>query len=415
MSLSKKQLQILAFPYTKFDALICDGAIRSGKTSIMTVAFVDWAMRTFNRCNFAICGKTVGSAIKNIITPYMAMTYATKRYSMRFNRSENKLTITRECRKNYFYVYGGKDESSYMLIQGITLAGVLLDEVALMTRSFVEQALARCSVENSRFWFNCNPASPEHWFYKTWIDDEMSKDKNALHLHFLMSDNPSLSNEMLNRYENLYSGVFYDRYIRGMWVVAEGLVYPMFNHSVHVGNYTATEGMRFTVSMDYGIQNPTVMLLWGESGSGDHFALREYYHSGRETNEQKTDEQYYTELKKLTADVKSDDKITLIIDPSATSFIALVRQKGEYRVRKAKNDVLDGLQYVSACLKRKVIKFDSLCKRTIKEFKVYSWDERALEDRPLKENDHAMDATRYYCYTRKILKVASSHTDQQFM
>ena len=144
--IGEKQTKILAFPYSKYDALICDGAIRSGKTSIMTVSFVDWAMREFNNCNFAICGKTVGSAIKNIISPYIALTYTKSKYNAMFTRSDNRMVVTKGNRSNTFYVYGGKDESSYMLIQGITLAGVLLDEVALMTRSFVEQALARCSV-----------------------------------------------------------------------------------------------------------------------------------------------------------------------------------------------------------------------------------------------------------------------------
>lgn len=224
--LSSKQLQILAFPYTSYDALICDGAIRSGKTSIMTVAFVDWAMRNFNSCNFAICGKTVGSAVKNIIKPYLALAYAKKRYKMTFNRSDNVVTVKSADRENYFYIYGGKDESSYALIQGITLAGVLLDEVALMVRSFVEQAMARCSVEGAKLWFNCNPENPSHWFYNEWIKE--ADKKNALHLHFLMTDNPSLSKETLERYERLYRGVFYKKYIKGEWVRAEGLVFEEF-------------------------------------------------------------------------------------------------------------------------------------------------------------------------------------------
>ena len=228
MPISEKQKMILAFPYTKkYQSLICDGAVRTGKTSIMTIAFIDWAMREFDQTNFAICGKTVGSAIKNIVVPYMALSYAKKRYRLHFTRSDNKLVVSRGRRKNVFYIYGGKDESSYMLIQGITLAGVLFDEVALMTRSFVEQALARClSHKDRRYFFNCNPGPPNHWFYVEWIKEH--EKHRALHLHFLMPDNPILDADTIREAEAMYSGVFYQRYVLGEWVQAEGLIYRQF-------------------------------------------------------------------------------------------------------------------------------------------------------------------------------------------
>ena len=195
MGISPKQKQILAFSYTKnYQALICDGSVRSGKTSIMTVAFVDWAMREFNNTNFIIGGKTVGSAIKNIVAPYMALHYSQERYKIHFTRSDNKMIVRDGHIVNTFYIYGGKDESSYMLVQGITAAGAFLDEVALHTRSFVEQVLARClSYKNRRYWFNCNPDNPNHWFYEEWI---LQPEKHrALHLHFLMTDNPILDED----------------------------------------------------------------------------------------------------------------------------------------------------------------------------------------------------------------------------
>ena len=167
--ISDKQKKILAFPYSKYDALICDGAVRSGKTSVMMVAFTDWAMREFNGQRFGVCGKTVDSAVKNIIVPYIAMAYAKERYTMRWRRADKVLEISRGAVKNYFEVFGGKDESSFALIQGRTLAGVLLDEAVLMPRSFVEQALTRCSVDGAKLWFSCNPGSPQHWFYTDWI------------------------------------------------------------------------------------------------------------------------------------------------------------------------------------------------------------------------------------------------------
>lgn len=379
--ISPKQKKILAFPYSKFDHIICDGAVRSGKTSIMMVSFVRWAMENFDRQRFGICGKTVSSAIENIIIPFMAMSYTREHYTVKWNRSSHILTVTRGKRKNIFEVFGGKDESSFALIQGRTLAGVLLDEVVLMPESFVNQALARCSVDGARFWFSCNPGSPLHWFKTKWID--RSDELNALYLHFAMTDNPSLSQKTLDRYKRIYSGVFYQRYVLGEWVLAEGLVYPNFDNVVKTENRAYT---RYFVSMDYGIQNPTAMLLWGKCG-GVWYIVKEYYHSGRETGQQKTDEQYYGDLERLCEGTSAND---LIIDPSASSFIALVWQKGRFHVRKADNNVLEGIQHTSTALAEKRVLVNDCCENTIREFGLYSWDSDAPEDRVIKENDHCL-------------------------
>lgn len=395
MSISAKQRQILAFPWTGYDALICDGAIRSGKTALMTIAFVDDAMRRFNRQRFGICGKTVGSAIENIIVPYIQTVYANERYALSWRKSDKILTVTAGAVTNAFEVFGGKDESSFQLIQGRTLAGVLLDEVALQPRSFVEQALARCSVTGSKLWFNCNPGSPQHWFYKEWI--LKAREKNALHLHFELSDNPSLSEAIIKRYEAMYSGVFYDRYIRGLWVLAEGLVYPMFGESC-LAQAEERPYDRYVLSMDYGIQNPTAVGLWGHS-VGVWYMLREYYHSGRETGRQKTDQEYYDDIVAFAGDKPIE---CLIVDPSATSFIALVKQKGKFKVRHAKNDVPDGISKTASCLQSGKVKICKGCTRTIGEFGLYSWDPDSPEDRPIKDNDHSMDQLRYFVATMNL-------------
>ena len=208
---SNKQMQVLQWPYRGKRALICDGAVRSGKTSVMSVSFVLWAMGAFSGCCFGLCGKTVRSAERNIIKPLLAVRYMRDNFSIAYNRSANVLTVRRGGRSNDFYIFGGRDESSYTLIQGITLAGVLLDEVALMPRSFVEQALARCSVAGARLWFNCNPDVPTHWFRQEWI--LKLRAKNATHLHFTMDDNPSLSEETRAMYRSLYAGVFKRRWL----------------------------------------------------------------------------------------------------------------------------------------------------------------------------------------------------------
>lgn len=402
--ISEKQKKILAFPYSKYDAIICDGAVRSGKTSIMMWAFVRWAMENFSGQRFGICGKTVDSCSKNIIVPFTAMTLAKEKYTMRWRRSEKILEVRRGTTTNWFEVFGGKDESSAALIQGRTLAGVLLDEVALMPRSFVEQALARCSVDGNKKWFSCNPESPQHWFYLEWI--KKHDKRNALYLHFTMRDNPGLTEKVIEQYESMFSGVFYDRFIRGLWVVAEGLVYPMFDER----NITdeVPESGEYYMSCDYGTLNPFSAGLWCWNGKVAT-RVREYYYSGRDERSNKTDEEYYIELEKLAGDlpVKS-----VVIDPSAASFIEVIRRHKRFRVQKAVNDVIPGIATTARYIQDGTIKVYRSCKDAIREFGLYRWDEKSTEDKPIKENDHAMDDIRYFTMTILRHKVRKAGQQQ---
>lgn len=400
MAISEKQLKILAFPFTKYDCLIADGAIRSGKTTFMTKAFIDDAMRRFNHQRFGICGKTVDSTVKNIIAPYMAMTGPQEEYSIQWKRSDKVLVVTAGDTENYFEIFGGKDESSFTLIQGRTLAGVLFDEVALQPRSFVEQALARCSVAGSKLWFNCNPGPPTHWFYTDWI---LQPEKhNALHLHFLLTDNPALDEKIIKRYESMYEGVFYRRYILGEWCVAEGLVYELFNKEWHVVDIAALpeekrkelKGGRYYISIDYGTLNPFSAGLWCVV-NGVAYRIREWYHDGRKDG-QKTDSEYYAAIEKLAGDFPIE---SIIIDPSAASMITEIRRRGRYTVKKARNDVLPGIAYTAALLQAGRLKIGAACKDAIREFGLYSWDTESEEDKVIKEYDHAMDDIRYFAYT----------------
>ena len=402
--ISPQQKKILAFPYSKYDAIICDGAVRSGKTSIMMWAFVRWAMENFSGQRFGICGKTVDSCSKNIIVPFTAMTLAKEKYTMRWRRSEKILEVRRGTTTNWFEVFGGKDESSAALIQGRTLAGVLLDEVALMPRSFVEQALARCSVDGNKKWFSCNPESPQHWFYLEWI--KKHDERNALYLHFTMRDNPGLTEKVIEQYESMFSGVFYDRFIRGLWVVAEGLGYPMFDER----NITdeVPESGEYYMSCDYGTLNPFSAGLWCWNGKVAT-RVREYYYSGRDERSNKTDEEYYIELEKLAGDlpVKS-----VVIDPSAASFIEVIRRHKRFRVQKAVNDVIPGIATTARYIQDGTIKVYRSCKDAIREFGLYRWDEKSTEDKPIKENDHAMDDIRYFTMTILRHKVRKAGQQQ---
>ena len=227
---SRKQKQILTWwtdnsPVKDYDGIIADGSIRSGKTLSMSLSFVLWAMNRYNGENFGMAGKTIGSFRRNVLKTLKTMVKA-RGYTVDDRRAENLVTISKGDVENYFYIFGGKDERSQDLIQGITLAGMFFDEVALMPQSFVNQATGRCSVEGSKFWFNCNPNNPQHFFYVEWI--KQYKGKNLLYLHFTMDDNLSLSEKVKERYKAMYTGVFYKRFILGLWVFADGLCFEQF-------------------------------------------------------------------------------------------------------------------------------------------------------------------------------------------
>ena len=361
----------------------------------MSLSFALWAMSSFNGQNFAMCGKTIGSFRRNVLF-WLKLMLKSLGYRVADHRADNLVIISKGSTENYFYIFGGKDERSQDLIQGITLAGVFFDEVALMPESFVNQATGRCSVDGSKFWFNCNPDGPYHWFKLNWIDK--CKEKQLLYLHFMMDDNLSLSEKVKTRYRSMYTGVFYKRYILGLWAMAEGIIYDMFDAAKHIvtGRQEAI-GSKY-VSVDYGTQNATVYLLWEKSRKGQWTATKEYYYSGREEGAQKTDSEYADDMEKFLDGLTVE---SIIVDPAAASFIAELKKRG-LRVKKAKNDVLDGIRFVGNLLNLGLLLFSEDCKETIKEFGSYIWDDKALEhgeDRPVKQYDHCMDAVRYFAYT----------------
>ena len=379
-------------PYHHYDGIICDGAVRSGKTTCMSISFVAWAFYNFNDTSFALCGKTITSLKRNIAVP---LTTALRESGFLCNEklSQNLIEISFGGKKNRFYLFGGRDEGSAALIQGMTLGGVFLDEVALMPRSFCEQALARCSLPGSKYWFNCNPENPMHWFYENWI--KKAEDKNCLYLHFLMKDNPSLGKDIVRRYETLYSGAFYERFILGKWVATDGLVYPEVSNGKYISLPPTDNFESCYVSCDYGTVNPTSMGLWGLH-QGVWYRFREFYYSSRLEGKQLTDEEYYEHLLALTEDRKIE---AVIIDPSAASFIQCIRRHGKFKVIAANNDVIGGIRKVQSALRQGRIIISPACKDAVKEFSLYRWDQGAGKDVPKKENDHAMDDIRYFVRT----------------
>lgn len=432
---SQKQKRILTWwlpdsPVRDYDGIIADGAIRSGKTVCMSLSFVMWAMASFNGQNFAMCGKTIGSFRRNVLF-WLKLMLRSRGYRVADHRADNLVEISRKGVTNYFYIFGGKDERSQDLIQGITLAGLFCDEVALMPESFVNQATGRCSVDGSKYWFNCNPDGPYHWFKVNWIDkalgylgkakatkfrEEAEKVgtklelKKLLYVHFTMDDNLSLSEKIKARYRSMYTGVFFKRYIMGLWTMAEGIIYDMFDADKHVvdaediaAKYRERTDQEFWteeqyMSCDYGTQNPTVFLLWNRAADKKWYCRREYYYSGRDKGRQKTDTEFSADL---TSWLAGERIRAVVLDPAAASFKAQLEKDG-YKVKKAKNDVLDGIRFVATLLNQGSIFIDKSCTNLIKEFSSYIWDTKAAErgeDKPIKEHDHTLDALRYLAYT----------------
>ena len=394
-SFSAKQRQVLRWWMpgdinAEKEAIVCDGAVRSGKTLVMGLSFFLWAQTCFQGQRFGVCGKTISSLRRNVLSEILPRLEGLgARWKER--RTENLVTVQFLGHENQYYIFGGRDESSAALIQGITFAGVLLDEVALMPRSFVEQACARCSVAGSRLWFNCNPEGPNHWFYKTWV--QQAESRNCLRLHFTMEDNPSLTPEIRRRYHNLYTGVFYQRFVLGQWVQAEGRVYDFFTSEM-VGK--APEHCdKWHISCDYGTVNPTSMGLWGRCG-GVWYRVKEFYFDSRVQQRQMTDAEYADALQELAGERKI---ASVIVDPSAASFMEVLRRRG-WQVRKADNDVLRGIRLTSDCLKSGKIVLCEGCTDCLREMEEYVWDlSSGQKDRVRKEHDHAMDDMRYFVST----------------
>ena len=370
-----------------FDALVCDGAVRSGKTLAMGLGFFLWAMSCFSGRRFALCGKTRGGVRRNVVEELLPWL---RKLGMTVvdSRTAQVLTVRFGRQENEFYLFGGKDEGSAALIQGMTLAGVFLDEVVLMPRSFVEQACARCSVEGSRLWFSCNPEGPQHWFYKEWI---LQADKrNCLHLHFTMQDNPSLSQTVRRRYERLYAGVFYRRFILGQWCQAEGRVYDFFD-TASVRPAPGGVFEQWVISCDYGTVNPASFGLWGKQ-NGVWYRTDEFYFDSRREGRQMTDAEYAGKLRGLAGGRTIRE---VIVDPSAASFIEVLRREG-WKVRKADNDVISGIRKTADALKEGRIVICERCTDCLREMDLYVWDLEAGGDRVVKKNDHAMDDMRYF-------------------
>jgi len=402
---SLKQKKLLTWwhpssPVSDRDGIIADGSVRSGKTLIMSLSFILWAMSSFSFETFGMAGKTIASFRRNVLFKLKLILWL-RGYKVKDKRSENMLIITKKGVENYFYIFGGKDEASQDLVQGLTCAGFFFDEAVLMPESFINQAVARCSVEGSKLWFNCNPEGPFHYFKIEWIDKR--KEKNMYRIKFGLDDNPSLSEKVKARYRKMFSGVFFERYILGLWVMAEGVIYSMFNRGMIINKLpTGVKINKKWISIDYGQSNATVFLLCGIGSDNKLYILDEYYHSGRESPIQKSPSAYAKDFKKwLTKNGVEDMPVNydkIFIDPSAKGFMLQLYEEGVKDIRQADNDVNRGIELLSSIIENDLLRVFSHCKNIITEFGAYSWDAKAQErgeDVPIKKYDHALDALRY--------------------
>ena len=408
--ISPRQQKILAFPYSKYDALICDGAVRSGKTSIMMWAFVRWAMENFSGQRFGVCGRTVDSCTKNIIVPFTAMSLAKERYIIRWRRGDKVMEVRRGAVTNYFEVFGGKDEASYTLIQGRTLAGVLLDEVVLMPRSFVEQALARCSVDGARLWFSCNPGSPHHWFYQEWI--KRSRERNALYLHFEMTDNPGLSKRTLERYENMYAGIFYDRYVRGLWVAAEGIVYKDFANDTEkylIGDpleWAKQNGASFSIisiGVDFGgTKSATKFQATGITKDFRVVALEEEYIKNEEIDPNALNRRFATFCQLITSkygysQTRADSAETVLI--RGLDHTAQKMRLGTQVKNAMKLQITDRIRLVVLLMKQGRFKVSRNCPHLIDALQTAIYDPDRFEDERLDDGTSDIDSLDAFEYS----------------
>ncbi|MCL4473551.1 MAG: PBSX family phage terminase large subunit [Actinobacteria bacterium] len=397
-------------PYRDYDMVIADGSVRSGKTIAMIDGFLTWVLSTFENEDFILAGRSVGALKRNVLNPMFKILRA-KGIAYHYVRSGPDTRI--EIGTNTFYCFGANNEASQDVLQGLTAAGGLGDEVALFPWSFIEQMIARCSVDGSKLWFNCNPEGPNHKVKTDLIDQ--AEEKRILHLHFVLDDNLTLSEKIKSRYKRLFSGLWYKRYILGLWVLAEGVIYDMFDASPGSKHVTSDlpKIREWYMGIDYGTAGSAfVALLLGIGEDNRLYFAREWRWDSVKKQRRLSDLQYSKRLKTWLTSLESQlgkvEPRRIYVDPSAASFIVQLYDDGWEGVTKANNDVVPGIRFFGNLISADRWRIHELCSGTITEMQEYVWDPKAQdrgEDKPLKQKDHGPDAGRYGVMgTRRITR-----------
>lgn len=393
---------------------ILHGSVRSGKTT-NTLLNAPRRFRNAPKGDIIITGKTERTAYRNVVKPLQEM-FGQRRVKYLKGTAEGKLG------SRSFYVIGGNDEAAEGKLRGLTVAYWLADELTLNPQSFVAQGLARMSPEGACADWTMNPGPPKHFVKTDYIDREAELDARAW--HFLLEHNPNLPSSYIDNLKKEYGGpgtLYYQRFIEGLWVLAEGAVYANFNEREHVlKTLPKTPPDHLDLSGDYGTSNATSIGAYAswrtpltEPGCEGLRVLRlgGYYHDGRKDG-QRTDSEHVDaaipELERLAQLVRGAAPLPslvryLILDPSAASFKAEWRKRG-LSVIDADNAVLEGIRVHAQMLGSGAYKLgpDASNQMAIDEYGGYLWDKRAQdrgEDKPLKQSDHVMDDSRYLCMT----------------
>lgn len=368
---------------------ILEGSVRSGKTWISLVLWALWVAQMPKDGYYLMCARTLDSLKRNCLSVLEDLV-GSKRFTYSMYSKEGTLFGRK------IYLEGASDVRSEEKIRGMTLSGVYCDEITLFPQEFFSMLLSRLSVPGAKLMGTTNPDSPTHWLKTQYLDRK--EELNLFSQKFLIDDNTFLEADFIRDLKKEYTGVFYERFIQGEWVNAEGLVYSCFCEDFHVVDSCGLAVCgEYYVSVDYGTQNPCSMGLWVvDRAARKAVRLREFYYDGRKERRQMTDEEYYEQLEHLTGGLPVRQ---VVVDPSAASFIACIRRKGRFAVKKAENKVLDGIRLVASYLAGGNLFFDRSCVDSLREFRSYVWDEKAETDAVIKANDHAMDDIRYFCST----------------
>lgn len=391
MEFSPKQNEFIRKAQRRYNFKI--GAVRSGKSFVDIAYIVPARLRAVadkDGLN-VILGVSKETIERNVLQPMREI------YTDALIGYINSRNIAHVCGVPV-YCLGAEKSNQVSKIQGSSIKYCYGDEIAKWSKEVFAMVQSRLDKPWSKFDGACNPEYPGHWL-KEFIERD---DIDAYIQKYTIFDNPFLDPDFVENLCTEYSGtVYYKRYILGEWAMAEGLIYPMYTDAI--GDAPDTECLRYILSVDYGTMNAFAALLW-ELHDGVWYATRGYYYSGRDLGASKTDDEYLQDLNKLLADIPQP--LETIIDPSAASFITLLRkQDHRYKVRPADNNVMDGIRETAVCMQRGLIKVSPSIKEWKKEVEGYVWDEDSLEDRPVKVNDHYMDATRYFVKTLRIAKI----------
>jgi len=369
---------------------VWEGAVRSGKSFICLQRFLK-ELKEGPAGSYMICGRTERTIKRNIIDPIFSILGD----KIHYRQGIGELKILGKK----IYLVGCSDQRAEGKIRGVTLAGALVDEVSLIPESFFQMLLSRLSIHESKLFCTTNPDSPFHWLKTKFLDREHELDIKRF--HFKLPDNPSLSQSYIDNLKKEYTGLWYQRFVEGKWVLAEGVVYDFFDTTIHTIDVRTKQAKEFILGVDYGTHNPTAFCLIGidMASSPMCWVEREYFFDSSVELSQKTDYEFASDLKDF---IEGLNVKAIYIDPAAASFKAELNRQGVYNILDANNDVLGGIRFVSNMMTTGDLKIGMMCKNLINEIGTYSWDEKSKDigiDKPKKVNDHLCDALRYGIFT----------------